>query len=157
MKSDYRSIRGMVIGGAYFTAGTRFAAVADAGTVGLRIANDGTNGKAIKIRASSGSDFDLDIFEGGTASGTGSPLTAFNFNREANRTATGTVSFDPVFGTATGTNIHSASYVASDKARIFAADDAELRLDSGKEYLIQMTNKAGVAKTLGLNVEFYET
>lgn len=112
------------------------------------------------VNIASGGDSTFSVFEGVTITNAGTSITAFNHNRTSSNTPTVTTTHTPTisdYGTQLGSTEFIPGGTQPHSVGILASVGAEqLVLSSNEDYIIRLTNTAGSAKALNINISFYE-
>jgi len=144
--------------GNQFSASHIFEAVADNGTATVWI-DTGATTLGMTYDISAGGDAYVRLRESvnmGTAVGT--PLTAFNHNRNDSNTVDATIYHSPTY-TSGGTIIEEAFIAGGQKG--FASGGGESAdhswiIDIGHNYSVDVVNKGGGDKAISIDINLYE-
>ena len=101
---------------------------------------------------------ELEMFEGPTVNAAGTPVTAYNMNRQATQIATMAVLHTPTLG-GDGTRILHKALPGGTHPRqsgSVARDDTEWNLKRDTDYMIRLINRSGANSTLGIVAQWYE-
>ncbi len=101
---------------------------------------------------------ELELFEGPTVNAAGTPVTAYNMDRQAIQTATMTVTHTPTLG-GDGTRILHKALPGGTHPRQSGSttrEGTEWNLKRDTDYLIRLINRSGANSTLGITLQWYE-
>lgn len=111
------------------------------------------------IGAACGGDAEVFVYENPTFSAAGTALTAYNKNRISSNTSSAVVTHTPTI-TVVGTKLFERFMPGGKAAVAQGISDGsyghERILKGGNDYLIRVTNRAGTAQAISINLEFYE-
>ncbi len=152
------SVHFRIHAGKMFQADHVAEGVADAGVIEVLV-NVPTDIIAhMAFQASSGGNARLEIFENPTVTGAGTALSELNRNRRSGTTADVVATHTPTTsadGTALS-DILVPGGTGGNSAGGVSESFAEWVLKSNEDYLIRLTNIAGTAQPLGLEIDWYE-
>jgi hypothetical protein len=145
--------------GRYFSGGYYNASIANGATIELLIQMGAATTWHSKIRASSGGDATVQIFENATFSAAGTSVTVSNHNRSSSKVSDATVTHTPTL-TADGTQVNGTILIPGGSTGNSAGGSGgfedEYILAVSKVYLVRLTNTAGTSEPMSLLVEGYQ-
>ena len=148
--------------GRFFFANFYNASVASSGTIDILITTGSTTVPHIAVMADMGAAATISIYEAVTTSADGTPLTAFNANRQSTKVTTASVFQTPTI-TNTGTTLLLNHYISggttgnavggssTDFARI-----PEIVLKASTKYLFRATNLSAGAVAGSVQLGWFE-
>lgn len=148
--------------GRFFFTNFYVAALASGANLDMLVVTGATTVPHIAVMCDIGAAATLSVYEGVTTSSDGTPLTAFNANRQSTKITTASVTQTPtVTGTGTalllnhyipgGTTGNSIGGSSSDFARV-----TELLLKTSTKYLFRMTNLGAGATGASMQLGWFE-
>lgn len=145
--------------GRYFSGGYNNISVANNGTLDLLVQMGATNLFHMKVKADSGGDVTLQLYEDATFSNAGTGVTMSNHSRSSAKAFDATVTHTPTV-TGTGTQVNGTVFIPGGSGGNSQGGGGgwanEYILSASKNYLIRVTNVSGGSKDISLTIEGYQ-